>query len=275
MEIENTIEIENATDKDIEQLFKDLDEKSIEELHIYNSILSPRTISKLSEKLSNNKTIKKLTISKSKINDDDLKVICRHLLVNTTLTELWLSFNNISDNGTKCLKDLLVVNQTIKKLNLANNNIRDDGAFNIAQGLLFNTSIKELHLSKNPINEEGIRQLGDSVRFNPFISRLSAGEMVNLVHADFKERSLAYQEFIESDDYNEMLTHLCNYIFENYPTESISIVRQYKDSIVINLYNIKLIECLSKKVLKIKNTSTDTMKVINSFFMKPKKGKKL
>ena len=273
--IENTIEIENATDKDIEQLFKDLDEKSIEELHIYNSILSPHTIYKLSEKLCNNKTIKKLTISNSEINDNDLKVICRCLLVNTTLTELWLSFNNISDNGTKCLKDLLVVNQTIKKLNLANNNIRDDGAFNIGQGLLFNTSIKELHLSKNPINEEGISQLRDSVRFNPFITRLSAGEMMNLVHVDVnfnEERSLAYQEFIESDEYNEMLKDLCKSIFENYPTESIRI---YKNSFVVNLYNRKLIECLSKKVLKIKNTSTDTMKVINSFFMKPKKGKKL
>jgi len=274
--MENTVEIENATDKDIEQLFKDLEEKSIKELHIYNSVLSSQIIYKLCEKLSYNKTIKSLTISYCKINDNDLKIICRSLLVNITLTKLWLSHNEISDNGTEYLKDLLVVNQTLKILNLSNNNIGNDGAFNISQGLLFNTSIKELHLSKNPIDEQGIQQLRDSVRFNPFINRLSAGEMVNLVHTEFKEeRSLAYQEFIESDEYNEMIKDLCNSIFENYPTESISIVRQYKNSIVINVYNKKLIDCLSQKVLKIKKTPSDMMTVINSFFMKPKKGKKL
>ncbi|CAF0991168.1 unnamed protein product [Adineta steineri] len=120
--------------------------KTLEELNLWNNKISDDGVSALARVLSNNnETLRSLALGQNQISDIGIQHLAEMLKTNQTISRLWLFSNEITDNGVKILADVLVHNnQNLQWLDLRLNKLMTDLCFDSIHNILkYNRTLKK------------------------------------------------------------------------------------------------------------------------------------
>ena len=122
---------------------------TLTKLEIYKTPLPHDCIQHLCQLLTNNKSIQELDIWDNSISDRGVADICKVLEHNSTITSSNLSKNRlITSASAQALSLLLLNNSTLSKLDLSRTSLSSESLLLLLQSLSINKNMKELIIDK-------------------------------------------------------------------------------------------------------------------------------
>ena len=126
-----------------------LERRTIVQLIIYSSSLTPEDILSFSSQLSTNKSLTILNLTLGSMSDDGVIALAKSLQYNKTLKYLFFQYNpGITSACAQSLAELLLTNNTLYRLHLHHTDIDTHGIMILMESLKTNNTLKELSLDK-------------------------------------------------------------------------------------------------------------------------------
>ena len=146
------IVLKSSSPESLLLVFSNIDECPVKALHIENTPLNSRCVTKLSGVLTENKKMEELRLYSSPLSPNTLHMITNALSINTKLKSLWLLNDyNITDNDLPHICYIISINRKLRRLSLDCPNITEFGVQQISKVSDKNSTLTYLYVNGNKL----------------------------------------------------------------------------------------------------------------------------
>ena len=146
------IVLKSSSPESLLLVFSNIGECPVKTLHIENTPLNSRCVTKLSSVITENKKMEELRFYSSPLSPNTLQMITNALSINTTLKSLWISNDdNITDNDIPHISYIISINRKLRRLSLDCPNITEFGVQQISKVSDKNSTLTYLYVNGNKL----------------------------------------------------------------------------------------------------------------------------